>query len=98
MFEVYCRGVAQSGLFGFIELEDFLFGEKTQAVIDPAEERLKALFEGVASTHVPMHAVVRIDQVEKQGTATVHEANPETAKGGKILTLPSGPFTPGSRR
>jgi hypothetical protein len=96
IFEIYCEGVSQSSLFGFIELEGFLFGEKTQTVIDPAEERLKSLFDAVSRTYVPMHAIVRIDEVEKSGAATVHEA--PTDKSGKILTLPSPLYTPGKRR
>jgi len=95
IWEVYCKHVSQSGLFGFIELEGFLFGEKTTVVVDPAEERLKRVLAGVARTHVPMHAVVRIDEVTARGTATIHPAPSE--KGATILTLPSSP-TPTRRR
>jgi hypothetical protein len=42
VYEVYAREVHQSGLFGFIEIEDLLFGEKTSLVVDPAEENLKS--------------------------------------------------------
>jgi hypothetical protein len=96
VWEVYCRQVSPSGLFAFIELAGFLFGEKTTVVVDPAEERLKRVFEGVERTHVPMHAVVRIDEVEKRGTATIHAAR--TDKGAKVLTLPSPLHTPTKRK
>ena len=36
MYEVYARDVHQSGLFGFIEIEDLVFGEKTSLVVDPS--------------------------------------------------------------
>jgi hypothetical protein len=71
VYEVYARRVGQGELYGFIEVEGLVFGEKSSVVIDPAEERLKAEFEGVRVTHVPLHAVVRVDQVEKQGPAKI---------------------------
>jgi len=96
IWEVYCQEVSQSGIFAFIELAGFLFGEKTVVVVDPAEERLKRVFDGVERTHVPMHAVVRIDEVMKRGTATIHVARSD--KGAKVLTLPSPLHTPTKRR
>ena len=71
VYELYARRLGQSSLFGFIEIGDFVFGEKSSVVIDPSEERLKSEFEGVPLTYVPMHAVIRIDEVEKQGTAKI---------------------------
>jgi len=31
MYEVYVRGIFQSELYGFVELEDFVFGERGAA-------------------------------------------------------------------
>ena len=95
VWELYCKTVCQSGLFGFVELEDFLFGEKSTVVVDPSEEKLKRVFEGVTRTYVPMHAVVRIDEVEKRGTAGIHVA--AERKGAKIVTLPSSGRSPRNR-
>lgn len=67
VYEIYAREVAQSGMLGFIEIGGLLFGEKSTVVVDPTEERLKAEFEGVKRAYIPMHSVVRIDEVEKQG-------------------------------
>ena len=71
VYEVYARQVGQSGMMGFVEIEGLIFGEKSNVVIDPSEERLKNQFGGVERTYVPMHAVIRIDEVEKEGTAKV---------------------------
>lgn len=71
VYEIYARRVSQGDLYGFVEVEDIIFGEKSAVVIDPSEERLKTEFEGVNRTHVPMHAIVRIDEVEKQGAAKI---------------------------
>lgn len=71
VYEVYAKRVTQGDLYGFIAVEGITFGEKSSVVIDPGEERLKAEFEGVQLTHVPMHAVIRIDEVAKQGVAKI---------------------------
>ncbi|MEM7254048.1 MAG: DUF1820 family protein [Pseudomonadota bacterium] len=71
VYELYARKVTQGDLYGFVEVSDIIFGEKSALLVDPSEERLKSEFEGVKCTFVPMHAVVRIDEVEKEGTNKV---------------------------
>lgn len=89
VYEVYARGVSQGALFGFVEVEGLLFGEKSQVLVDPAEEKLKSEFEGVERTYIPMHAVVRIDQVAKQGTSKISDA-----EGGAGNVTPFPLYTP----
>jgi len=71
VYEIYARRVTQGGFFGFVEVEELLFGERSKLVVDPGEERLRTEFDGVRRIFVPMHAVLRIDEVEKVGTARV---------------------------
>ena len=71
VYEVYARQVQQSSLFGFIEIEEFIFGDNSTLVIDPGEERLKDEFGAVKRSYIPMHSVVRIDEVENRGTAKI---------------------------
>jgi hypothetical protein len=71
VYEVYAEQVYQSDLWGFIEIEDFVFGERSQVVVDPSEEKLKTEFNGVKRSFIPMQAIVRIDQVEKEGVAKI---------------------------
>ena len=74
-YEVYAKSVHQGNLYGFVEVEGLLFGNRSGIVVDPSEEKLKAEFEGVKRTQIPMHSVVRIDEVEKQGVAKITEAS-----------------------
>ena len=84
VYEIYARSLAQESIFGFLEAEDLVFSDSSsQLVIDPAEEKLRKEFEGVICTYIPMHAVIRIDEVKKQGVAKVSDA-PKDAKS-KIL-------------
>ncbi|MCB1646815.1 MAG: DUF1820 family protein [Pseudomonadales bacterium] len=89
IFEVFARQIYQSDLYGFIELEDMVFGEKSKMVVDPSEEKLKAEFDGVSRSYIPMHAIVRIDEVDKTGDAKIIEA-----KGNNISPFPMPAFTP----
>ena len=91
VYEVYARQVSQDGLYGFIEIEDLVFGETTRIVVDPSEERLKREFEGVKRFHVPMHAIVRIDEVEKRGSSKI---TPPPKKGSNITTFPMPIYGP----
>jgi hypothetical protein len=90
-YEIFARQVAQGGLMGFVEVEDLLFGERNQMVVDPSEERLKAEFEGVQRTYIPMHAIVRIDEVEKQGHGRIL---PQEG-GGTVAPFPGLSIPPG---
>ena len=82
VYEVYARNVSHGELFGFIEVEELVFGERSSVVLDPSEERIKGEFSGVKRTFLPMHSILRIDEVKKQGTAkiTVLEAGANVAQ------------------
>lgn len=85
IYEVYARSVHQGAMFGFIEIEQLIFGEKTSLVVDPSEENLKTEFENVNRTYIPMHSIIRIDEVNKQGTAKITQG---TEQNGNITPFP----------
>ena len=89
IFEIYCKSVGQSDLFGFLEVEELVFGENTAVVVDPSEERLKTEFDGVKRTYLPLHHVLRIDEVEKRGTAKVVELSSNHKK---VTPFPTSPI------
>jgi hypothetical protein len=84
VYEIYARVVSQRDLMGFVVVEDLVFSETSSVVVDPAQERLKTEFSGVKRIFVPMHAIVRIDQVEKEGIAKIMAIN----KDSNLNTLP----------
>jgi hypothetical protein len=92
VYELYARQVSHGGLLGFVEVEEILFGERSKVVVDPSEERLKTEFEGVRRVYVPVHAVIRIDEVERQGTSRIRESE----QGDKVTPFPMPIYTPGS--
>ncbi len=79
IYEIFARSVGQGGLFGFVEIEELIFGERTKIVIDTSEERLKTEFEGVHRTYIPMHAILRIDEVEKAGRGRIRSSDDKVA-------------------
>ncbi len=92
-YELYARDVYQDELYGFVTIEGLLFGERTQVVVDPSEERLRTEFEGVERFHVPMHALIRIDEVTAVGTPRIHDAG---TAGGNVHAFPGLPGKGGS--
>jgi hypothetical protein len=81
VYEIYARKVSHGELFGFIEVEELVFGERTTVVVDPGEERIKSEFEGVKRTFLPMHSILRIDEVKKHGVSKI-----TTLEGGANVT------------
>lgn len=93
VYEVYARQVAQGGLYGFVEIEELVFGERSKVLVDPSEEKLQREFEGVKRSYLPMHAIVRIDEVEKEGVSRISETDD-----GKVTPFPMGLYTPNRDR
>ena len=89
VYEVFAKSVTQGALFGFVEIEQLLFGERTQVVVDPSEERLKTEFDGVERTYLPLHSILRIDEVDKAGRGRI------TSGGGKVASFPLTIVPPG---
>ena len=89
VYEIYARSVSHGSMIGFVEIEKLVFGERTSILVDPGEEKLKSEFANVTRTFVPVHAIVRIDQVDKAGAARIMAGG----ESGKVIPFPV--FTPG---
>jgi len=90
-YEIYANQVDQGDLYGFVTVEGLLFSHRNSLVVDPSEEKLKAEFEGVKRTQIPMHAIIRIDEVEKQGTAKISDCNANVVTAFPIPNHPNKP-------
>jgi hypothetical protein len=87
-YEIYARKVEQGDLYGFVVIEDIIFGEKSEIVVDPNEEALKNEFAGVKRFMIPYHSVSRIDEVEKEGQAKVIALTAANGSDGPRLPVP----------
>ena len=92
VYEIYARKVSHGGLFGFVEVEELVFGERSSVVLDPAEERIKSEFAGVKRSYLPLQSVIRIDEVRKQGVSKITRARRR-----QCLAVPGSPVS-GRRR
>jgi hypothetical protein len=90
VYEVYARKVGHGTLLGFVELEELVFGERAGLVVDPTEERIKGEFDGVKRTYLPMHSVLRIDEVSKRGSSKI------TQYEGNVAQFPGPVYAPAS--
>jgi hypothetical protein len=85
VWEMYARSVGASALFGFLEVSDLVFGERTQVVVDPSEERLEREFRNVRRFNVPIHSVIRVDEVDKEGVSRIASK----AEAGAVMPFPT---------
>ena len=90
VYEVYARKVSHGGLFGFIEVEELLFGERGGVVVDPTEERIRGEFAGVKRSYLPLHAIIRIDEVQKHGASKI-----TALEGGNVTPFPAALYPAG---
>jgi len=93
VYEIYASQVGHGALFGFVEVEELLFGERSSVVVDPSEEKIKSEFEGVKRTYLPMHSIIRIDEVEKEGASKISKL-----EGGNVAQFPVPVYTPGGEK
>jgi len=94
LYEIYARKVSQGALYTFVEVEDIIFGERSQVVVDPSEERLKSEFAGVKRTYLPLPSVVRIDEVEKE---SANKITPVSGDAANVMPFPMTVTPPGRK-
>jgi hypothetical protein len=85
VYELYAKSVGSADLFGFIEVANLLWSQKSSVVIDPSEDSLKHEFAGVKRFYVPMHSVIRIDEVDHEGTSKIVGS---LGQGGSLAPFP----------
>lgn len=94
VIEVYAQSVGHADIFGFVQIEDLVWGKRSEVIVDPTEDELKREFAGVKRTFVPLHAVVRIDEVEKSGPAKIV---PLAGGSDKVGSTPIPIYTPSGK-
>jgi hypothetical protein len=95
VFEVFARQIYQSDMWGFIEVEEFVFGERSAILVDPGEEKLKNEFSGVSRSYIPLQAIIRIDEVDKEGSGKVSDVS--TSEGSNVASFPFAGKPPGQQ-
>lgn len=89
LYEVYSRYLTEESLMGFIEIEELVFHDtKSGIVVDPAEEKLRAEFKDVKRSYIPLHTILRIDEVVKEGVARMTTSDKIAEKKGNVSHLP----------
>lgn len=87
IYEVYVKHVYQGDLYGFVVVEGFLFSETSEIVVDPAAEKIKSEFGGVKRAFLPMHEIIRIDQVEKKGVSKIRPLTSDDKKSSNVASF-----------
>lgn len=92
IYEIYAHEVNQSPLFGFIEVGEMIFGERSAVLVDPGEEKLASEFNDVEFSLIPLQSIIRIDKVAKEGSNKVLPGDGIT--GNNVTAFPG--YTPPS--
>ncbi|AXK73003.1 DUF1820 family protein [Lysobacter sp. TY2-98] len=82
VYELYARHVASGAIWGFTEVGELVFDVNEGVVVDPTEERLRDEFGNTRVLHLPMHSIVRIEEVERKSQASIRDA----ATGERVVT------------
>jgi hypothetical protein len=90
VYELYCQDVVSSHLWGFLEVTGLVFGEGESLVVDPTEEKMRDEFDGVEVLHLPMHSVMRVEQVKQKGQSIIRDRE----SGEKVTPFPVPPPRP----
>ena len=93
IYEIFAKAIYQSEMYGFIEVEEYLFDQNSRIVVDPSEEKLKAEFKGVNRSYIPISCVLRIDEVDKKGSAKI-----KPNKGNNVMPIMSPIIDGGSQK
>jgi hypothetical protein len=93
VYEIYAKKISHGSLFGFLEVEELVFGERSAVVVDASEEKVKLEFDGVKRTYLPLHSVVRVDEVRQQGVSKV-----SALEGSNVTQFPAPIYTPTDRK
>ena len=73
IYEVFAKKIYQSDMYGFVEVEEYIFNKDKQLVVDPSSEKLKNEFSNVERSYIPINSIMRIDKVNEMGEAKIKE-------------------------
>jgi hypothetical protein len=92
VYEVYAKYLTEESLMGFIEIEELILHDINSSVlVDPVEEKLRAEFKEVKRSYIPLHTILRIDEVIKEGSARITSVGKKSEKRGNVSHLPTTP-------
>jgi len=89
IFEVYARYVSEESLVGFLEVDELILNESRSTIlVDPTEEKMRHEFKDVQRSYIPIHLILRIDEVLKEGISLIKSDK----KSSNISQFPGKPF------
>ncbi|MDT8319435.1 MAG: DUF1820 family protein [Xanthomonadales bacterium] len=87
VYELYSESVTSSGLWGFVEVANLVFGQSDGLVVDPTEEKMRQEFENARVLHLPIQSVLRVEEVDKRGQCLIRDRE----SGEKVTPFPISP-------
>jgi hypothetical protein len=91
VYEVYAKYISEETLMGFIEVDELIFSDANSIVLDTSEEKLRLEFKDVKRSYIPMHTILRIDEVRQQGAAKIKD---KEGKSSNVSHISGAGFNP----
>jgi hypothetical protein len=79
IYEIFAKQIFQSDMYGFLEVEEFIFSNDDQLVVDPSSEKLKTEFNKVKRSYIPIGSIQRIDEVVESGEARIKKTSSQVS-------------------
>ena len=79
IYEIFAKQIFQSDMYGFLEVEEFIFSNDDQLVVDPSSEKLKTEFNKVKRSYIPIGSIQRIDEVVESGDARIKKTSSQVS-------------------
>ena len=79
IYEVFAKQIYQSDMYGFIEVEEYIFNQNKQLVVDPSSEKLEKEFKNVERSYIPINAVIRVYEVIESWEAKIKQNKSEVS-------------------
>ena len=75
--ELYAKYICEESLMGFLEVESLIFSSNNPGIIvDVQQEELKQQYKGVKRTYIPIHTVIRVDEIKASECQLSTNASP----------------------
>lgn len=92
LYEIYTQYISEETLMGFIEAEKLIFNENESSIVDPDEERLRTEFKGVIRCYIPLHTIIRIDEISLKSGTKIHKVDDDNVSHLPYSTLKKSHF------
>ncbi|MDI9347787.1 MAG: DUF1820 family protein [Methylacidiphilales bacterium] len=86
VYELFAHNFYQADLFGFVVIEGITFTEfQSDIIANPSEEKLREEFKFTEKLFLPLHSILRVEQVSNNGLARIVPMDSKKLQSGPVV-------------